>query len=318
LGSAIHLHQTLSKIERDNGNYNKAIERINAAIHLSDSMASHQDLAISLSVKGGLLLQMKKPDEALPFLDRAKTIRDSLHFNITSPEGFFYNDLYRHQYYVLMHDLVKAEAILTAAVKEAETERSNVLIQKFRQELISFYNRTGRFEKASSETDKFLALQDSLKVTQNSMNIASYENEQVEQAKRNEVEEIEKEKARQKTYFTIGLISLFVLALFILNGLRLARKAKKQVEEKNKQVEAAKERAEQSEKFKQQFLANMSHEIRTPMNAVMGMTNLLLDKNPRPDQLSYLSGINKSSDTLLHILTDFLDLSKIESGQIEL
>ena len=77
-------------------------------------------------------------------------------------------------------------------------------------------------------------------------------------------------------------------------------------------------RAEQSEKFKQQFLANMSHEIRTPMNAVLGMTNLLIDKSPRPDQHEYLDGIQKSSDTLLHIINDILDLSKIEEGKMEL
>ena len=62
----------------------------------------------------------------------------------------------------------------------------------------------------------------------------------------------------------------------------------------------------------------MSHEIRTPMNAVMGMTNLLIEKNPRIDQFSYLDGIKKSSDNLLHIINDILDLSKIEVGKMEL
>ena len=62
----------------------------------------------------------------------------------------------------------------------------------------------------------------------------------------------------------------------------------------------------------------MSHEIRTPMNAVLGMTNLLIDKGPRPDQQNYLDGIQKSSDTLLHIINDILDLSKIEEGKMEL
>lgn len=77
-------------------------------------------------------------------------------------------------------------------------------------------------------------------------------------------------------------------------------------------------RAENSEKFMQQFLANMSHEIRTPMNAVMGMTNILLDKNPTVEQETYLTTIRKSSENLLVILNDILDLSKIEAGKIEL
>ncbi|GBL34758.1 hybrid signal transduction histidine kinase K [Filimonas sp.] len=93
---------------------------------------------------------------------------------------------------------------------------------------------------------------------------------------------------------------------------------KKQVEEQTQLYREQKERAEQSEKFKQQFLANMSHEICTPMNAVMGMTSLLMDKNPRPDQIHYLDGIKKSSDNLLHIINDILDLSKIEAGKMEL
>ncbi|MFZ1799942.1 MAG: ATP-binding protein [Chitinophagaceae bacterium] len=88
---------------------------------------------------------------------------------------------------------------------------------------------------------------------------------------------------------------------------------------KQKEIaETERTRAEQSEKFKQQFLANMSHEIRTPMNVVMGMTRLLIEKNPRNDQFKYLDGINKSSDNLLHIINDILDLSKIEAGKMEL
>ena len=87
---------------------------------------------------------------------------------------------------------------------------------------------------------------------------------------------------------------------------------------RHEELNLTKIRAEQSEKFKELFLANMSHEIRTPINAVTGMTRLLLEKQPRQDQLRYLESIRNASDSLLVIINDILDLSKIEAGKIEL
>lgn len=85
------------------------------------------------------------------------------------------------------------------------------------------------------------------------------------------------------------------------------------------QIELAqkeKEVAEKTAQLKQQFMANMSHEIRTPMNAIVGMTRLLLGKEPREDQMRYLNAIRQSADNLLVIINDILDLSKIEAGKI--
>jgi len=95
-------------------------------------------------------------------------------------------------------------------------------------------------------------------------------------------------------------------------------KLEKTIVDRTAEVVQQRDRAEQSEKFKQQFLANMSHEIRTPMNAVMGMTNLVLHTKLEEKQKFYLERIQKSSDNLLHIINDILDLSKIEAGKMEL
>lgn len=85
-----------------------------------------------------------------------------------------------------------------------------------------------------------------------------------------------------------------------------------------KELQRAKDFAERSLKIKERFLANMSHEIRTPMNGIIGMIDLMGSTPLDKEQSEYVKTINKSSQTLLNILNDILDLSKIEAGKMEL
>jgi PAS domain S-box-containing protein len=79
-----------------------------------------------------------------------------------------------------------------------------------------------------------------------------------------------------------------------------------------------KERAEQAAKAKSQFLSVMSHELRTPLNAVIGITHLLMLNQPREDQQEDLRTLQFSGESLLHIINDILDFTKLDSGKIEL
>lgn len=96
------------------------------------------------------------------------------------------------------------------------------------------------------------------------------------------------------------------------------KRHKQMLEESVRKIELAKQEAEEANLAKSQFLANMSHEIRTPMNVILGMTELVIREEITDTVRDKATNIQRAATSLLSIINDILDLSKIESGKMEI
>tara|TARA_B100000315_G_scaffold260588_2_gene323208 strand:+ start:7105 stop:8592 length:1488 start_codon:yes stop_codon:yes gene_type:complete len=117
----------------------------------------------------------------------------------------------------------------------------------------------------------------------------------------------------------LRLLSVYasILSSLLLNA-RQGYRMSRSITEQTKELDAANERAESSDKVKSQFVSNMSHEIKTPMNAIVGLTSLLVDSELANEQKECVNTILTTCDSLLEIIDNVLDFSKIGSGQLQI
>lgn len=150
--------------------------------------------------------------------------------------------------------------------------------------------------------------------------ISKYKDAQNAQLKA-QIDEVSAESnfTRITTILSIALItilSLLTLSLYKNNNIRL--RTNNMLHTKNDELIVAKEKAELASKTKANFLSTVTHELRTPLYAVTGLTNMLLDENPKEHQIPHLKSLKFSGDYLLTFINDILQINKIEANKVEL
>ncbi len=136
-------------------------------------------------------------------------------------------------------------------------------------------------------------------------------------------------------YYIIAVISVFLVILLfyyytlrsnfklqqaqrlLLNSVNEAQAANDKLKKTQDELIVALHKAEESDRLKSAFLANMSHEIRTPLNAIVGFSGVLDEVDTKEEREEYVDLIHRNSDLLLQLLSDILDLSRIEAGVLE-
>lgn len=114
----------------------------------------------------------------------------------------------------------------------------------------------------------------------------------------------------------ITILSLLTLSLYKNNNIRL--KTNNMLHKKNAELIVAKEKAELASKTKANFLSTVTHELRTPLYAVTGLSNMLLDEDPKPEQIPHLKSLKFSGDYLLTFINDILQINKIEANKVDI
>lgn len=350
-------HQALAGIHTQIGNYKEAEKYIDKSLQIAHALKDTLQLGSSYLGKSNLMLKLKDEANAQRYIDSAMYVMKNVKhcepcFNIAKtlnaaiknlsgnysgalnelkeieafynkgeggqPEPVFFTEKARAYLGLKKYD----SAIQTInAVKVAEQTYNKDVSDNY-EILSKAYEGIGDYNNALKNYKLHTEAEDTLAVWRNSSEVTRLELESqfTQQQLKSQLDfqsQINQQKSTRNWIIILG-ISALLLALGLYSKLRYTRKTQKLLQHKNEIIEAEKEKAEASEKAKHQFLANMSHEIRTPMNAIKGMTDILLRRNPKVDQKEYLDGIKQSSDSLLVIINDILDVSKIEAGKIAL
>ena len=219
-------------------------------------------------------------------------------------------------------------ALTNEGLQIAQVNEETDLINKAFLTLSDIYENDGNYQEAYAYLQEHVKLSDSILNIERANLTSEGKAEQIETYNKAEFQKLQKRVEDQEsdsnlakitTILSIALItilSLLTLSLYKNNNIRL--KSNNMLQEKNDDLIEAMKKAELASKTKANFLSTVTHELRTPLYAVTGLTNMLLEEKPNPEQIPHLKSLKFSGDYLLTFINDILQINKIEANKVEL
>ena len=203
-----------------------------------------------------------------------------------------------------------------------EVLRTSYIIMSDIEELNNNLKKSNKYLKTHIRyNDSLDALKSNNLSTKKRLEFLSNDQTEYQREKIENLKELKSTKAINKatTMLSIALItilSLFTISLYKNNTIR--KKSNSKLSSKNKELIIAKDKAEEATKAKANFLSTVTHELRTPLYAVTGLTNMLIEENPKKQQIQHLKSLKFSGDYLLSFINDILEVNKIEAQKVQI
>lgn len=315
---------TYGKIELAQNEINKSLGYFKSSKAIFEEEGLNQLYVQATLSEAEANIKLRNYNEANILLDKVIILSKKYDFNA------LYSAALNKSGYIALKEqkLNKAISQTKKGLDAAQGLKNLELLRESNQILSQVYEASEEYDLATSSLKTYIKLNDSILKIQK-VNLSPEKRAQLiiadmDAVIKNQADEInEKNEAssltRLITILSVALItilSLLTLSLYKNNNIRL--KTNNMLYKKNEELLTEKERAEIAAKTKSNFLSTVTHELRTPLYAVTGLTNMLLEENPKPDQIQHLKSLKFSGDYLLTFINDILQINKIEANKVEL
>ena len=337
LGIAINLNNIGSAYQAK-GDLTKAYEYYMLSLDVNKEINSLLGIGICHSDIGDVHFEKKEYNKALSEFLTAESIFKQTNDKMYLADAY----LKAGKSYFSLNRFEEAHKSLQTSLGISNSIGKKVISERAYRWLAKTFKKQGKFKKALESFEEATKLQDSINSITIQKSIIRLQIKYDLETKENQIDllkqlqqidklEIRKQKTANLLMLVVIVLILFVI-IFLSYSIHTRNQRNKLLQEKNREIEraqnelkkhsedllVAKQQADKSNKAKTEFLANMSHEFRTPLNSVIGFTDLILASETDQEKQEKLSIIKSSSKSLLVLLNDILDLSKIEAGKMEI